>query len=407
MAAGTPFDGTVGVILTVREGWSVAEVVMPDGRLGLMLDEGAQGDLIPPDEHNGFGARVLVFGSVEERVAYAAEKGWAVPATRPMAGPTTLLGHLAATRSEVFTQSEVICTLSIGWVLTRSESARRSFGRVVGVAENLAWKAEDRESILGGRPDLVGRLNKGGPPKAIVEAKLGAPLDESQLRTYQGADCGLAVLVPRARVRGSERILQGWNLALPVLPWDEVLSVLEAAVDGDPEATADVRSLTDLYRHLERTWIAPFTAADLQNPAGRLEDFVKLIDQIASVLTDRYQFRSFPLFRRPGVDPRRYVTIDELGTCPALRVFTTSPAGLLSSPIGLMVHRDSRQRGPELVDRWHAAGLPVVQSGGDSCLPLHVPIDAAQSEMVEACVEQALNVFRLLDDPVASPPGRK
>ena len=399
LPVGTPFDGTVGVMLAAGEGWSVAEVVMPDGRLGLMLDEGTLADLMPPGERDEFGARVLVFGSADERSAYAAENGWTVPSPRSKAGPTTLLGHLAATRSDVFIQAEVLCTLSLGWVLARSEAARRSFGRLVGVAEDLAWKAEDRESVLGGRPDLAGRLSEGGPTQAIVEAKLGAPLEEAQLRLFQRAGCGVAVLVPRARVPGSRRTLERWSLDLPVLSWDEVLSDLEVAVIGDQAASADVLSLTDLYRHVERTWIAPFTAADLQNPAGRQEDFVRLIDQIASKVTDRYGFKPLPLFRRPGVDSRRYVVIDELGTNPALRVFI-STAGQLGSPIGLMVHRDSRQREQELVDRWLAAQLPVVQSDGHSYLPLHVPVDAAQDEMIEDCVAQALNAFGLLGDPV-------
>jgi hypothetical protein len=58
-------------------------------------------------------------------------------------GPQTLLGHLASTRGDVFSQAEVLCTLSLAWVLGRCERANLAFARMCGVDDVLTWQPED------------------------------------------------------------------------------------------------------------------------------------------------------------------------------------------------------------------------------------------------------------------------
>lgn len=228
---GEPFGGTVGKTLVAGEGWFVAEALMPDGRPALVIDEGTLADMLPADECDEYEMRVLVFASADERSSYAADRGWA---RRSSGGPHTLLGHLAVTRGEVFTQAEVLCTISLAWILSCSSEASRAFDQLLGIDGSLEWQSEDLLSGVDGRPDLVGRAAVGGPPTVIVEAKLAALLDETQLRAYQRGGSRVVVLVPQVRVGSARSKLEQWHLIIPVVSWEQVIAEVEAAVPFGP-----------------------------------------------------------------------------------------------------------------------------------------------------------------------------
>lgn len=324
----------------------------------------------------------------------------------PLSGsPQTLLGYLATARAEVFTQAEVLCTLSLAWLLQRSEHASSAFARLLGMDRVGVWHAEDRSSGASGRPDLVGRDDAEGPATVIVEAKLSAPLDRGQLEAYQQVeDCRLAVLVPQARVAADSRRLGQWGLDLRVVSWDDGLEDIAAALDGDAAASADLSQLADLYRQVERTWIAPFTKMDLRKPFARVEDLTKLINQVVTLLASRNGFLSEPLFRGRGLDPRRYVFINQAPHSAIGVGAFLSIADELGSPVGLSIHPDTA-RGGELAERWASAGRSVLRLKGWAYLPLELPVDTAHGDLVESCYAQANALIGLLlDSPLPPAP---
>lgn len=389
---GAPLGATIGATLAAGEGWFAAEALTDDGRPALVVDQGTLADLMPPDERGEYGAHLLVFESLSKRDEYAARQGWTPRSAKVSRQPQTVLGHLAAVRGDVFAPAEVLCTLALEWVLRRSVDARCAFAPLVGSQEELVWIAEDLTAGVEGRPDLVGRTRPGNSPSVIVEAKLSAPLEEAQLRSFhQLSGCRLMVLVPEFRTRRTRLDLERWGLEAGVVSWEAVFSELAAAVAGGDEAAGDLAQLADLYRQVERSWIAPLTPADLGHPVDRFEDLVRLTDRIASALADHYGFGAYPLHRRPNVEPRRYVFIGEGGPLVAVGLFP-SLATEIGSPIALMIHRDSPGR-DELLRRCDSAGLPLIRVNGNAYLPLQVPTGAAEREMIEACFAQARSLI--------------
>lgn len=389
MPVSGPFDGTVGEAVAGGEGWFVAEAIGTDGRPALVLQEGAVADLMRPAEDNVVGMSVLVFGSLQARAAFAAEQGWRTQTAR---SPRTLLGHLAATRAEVFIQAEVLCTISLAWILSRCDEASRAFGELIGVERSLAWLGEDLFAGVPGRPDLVGRVSPECSPAVIVEAKLGAPLDRRQLLDYLSTGCRLVVLVPQARVAGACRSISEWKLDVGVVSWDQALDAIAAAAVAQPAYEADVAQLADLYRHVELTWVPPFSAIELEPPAARVEDLVKLADQVSADLhlsilrartisgnmlpmqRSRYRYVSM----QPGVATATHVAVgvfDEVGLALAIRW-----------------HKMTGEF-RAVVDRLEMSGVALQWHGGHVYVPLDVPPDSAHHDMVNALVTQLYGVI--------------
>ncbi len=94
-----------------------------------------------------------------------------------------LLGHLAHFGS-FSSQSELLCTQGLGYLLRTYEDARSALAREVEtrvgakIGERLDWQAEANQNDRG-RPDLEARTAE-GVPVVKVEAKLGAKLEASQ-----------------------------------------------------------------------------------------------------------------------------------------------------------------------------------------------------------------------------------
>jgi hypothetical protein len=386
VAGGKPFDDEIDTSNAWGGNRGVSTVTAEDSGPALDVESSTLADSQPVGDQDRICVGASVFSSEEGRAGYVHGKDWQEPAIPTTA---TLLGHLASVRRDVFSQAEVLCTLSLAWILSRSASAADAFTGVVAHAGGpLVWTAEDREVSDGGRPDLVGRATPGGSALAIVEAKLGAPVDESQLRRFLCSGATLTVLVPAARSEEVRRRLAASMGEVLVVSWERVLMELRSAVAEDASVTGDLAQLVDLYHQVERTVIAPFSSADLLSPLRRRNDLVRLVDQVAGKLTADYGTRRYPLFQRNGSDSRRYVHLPA-GFDVAV-VLAESVMGSLGTPLALMVHRHTtRADVSQLVALWSEAGYDVVRQGGHAYVGVGVPLGLGQTELVARCADQA------------------
>ena len=91
----------------------------------------------------------------------------------------TLLGHLSQLGS-FSTQGEVLCTQGLAHLLREHPDARSAFASEIAavtglrIDDDLAWRAEARQELDQGRPDLEARTAD-GMPTVKVEAKLANP----------------------------------------------------------------------------------------------------------------------------------------------------------------------------------------------------------------------------------------
>lgn len=389
------YGGSEYRTLVAHEDWSVSEASHTDGRPALVVRASPTG-LERSKDAGVLADEVLIFDSVGSRNSYLVKWGWAPPGQDSTLGHSRLLGYLAFRRSEVFIQAEVMATLSLGWVASRSPRASSALAQLCGVDAVLIWQAEDRLYGGSGRPDLVGRSSPGGPPSVVIEAKLGAPVNELQLNDYARSSGQLVFLLPRARRRKAVFMLEEWSISAKVLAWEDVFEALRSATADDTAASAELEQLIDLYRVKESSWIRPFTEAELADPTQRVDDLARLINEVASELNSIYGHdRGMYLFRRPGVDPRRYVMFSEpWGSNVALRVFL-SPPDPLGSRVGLMMSR-ATPHGTELIAHWVDNDVPVVEAGSEAYVAIRVPTEVDQGEMVASCVAQARGLIDLL-----------
>jgi hypothetical protein len=285
--------------------------------------------------------------------------------------------------------------MSLAWILSRSDRASSAFSDLVGVDRGLAWLAEDLSAGVVGRPDLVGRVQPEDGPMVIVEAKLGAPLEDGQLRDYLRDGCRLVVLVPLARVRGAQRSIDQWKLKVSVMSWDEALKAIGAALVDSPACAADLAQLTDLYRHVERTWVPPFSAADLEDPAARVDDLVKLAEQVSAVLHESISRARGSVANMLPMQRSRYRYVSmEPGVGTATHVAIGHFDGLDNSPLAIRWHQATGDYA-EVVARLEASGVPLQRQDGHVFVPLQVPTESAHDEMVDALYAQVRDVIHV------------
>ena len=263
--------------------------------------------------------------------------------------PQVLLGYLAAARRDVFRQSEVLCTLGLGWILGRSPAAARRMGELYGVEGIVRWTTEwvdphgrarellaaelppdgsteaydapvlDAGGAMVGRVDLVGYVKDGEDPALLVEAKLGATLQSEQLQRYQSRGVPVGVLVPAARLAGDTARLRQWGISAPALSWTNLLGEFAAAIAGDDAAAADLAQLQGLLEQFDAALVEPFTANDLEHPTVRRRHFAELIQAAVSDLAVRFDMELiYGLYDRAdlGNGPRRYFKprgLEEMG----------------------------------------------------------------------------------------------
>ena len=129
---------------------------------------------------------------------------------------STLLGYLARFGS-FSTQSEVLCTQGLAYLLKENKDARSALAVAVqartgiAIGDSLTWLAEAHQDD-GGIPDLEARTADG--VKVVkIEAKLGAQLGADQLKSYEmdlrkcnSRETVMLVLVPKGRTAEAAKV---------------------------------------------------------------------------------------------------------------------------------------------------------------------------------------------------------
>jgi hypothetical protein len=346
--------------------------------------------------------------------------------------PKRLLGHLAQFRS-FSTQSEVLCTQGLAYVLGTYADARSAFVKEVErllsikIDEPLRWRAEAVQDDRG-RPDLEARATD-GTPVVKVEAKLGASLTPGQVQSYvadlerSGRLSVLLVLVPKRRTSEIAKLtafalgfvgVGPWpatgdrSVAVAVVSWDEVFAWLRTC-GGD--VVHEVEQLEEMYRVLDGDNIAPVAdVQDLVQWRKRKDDFVNLIERATRRLTESLgSHKLLPLGTEPieqqvpeGLEPlgyvRRYV-------CPVARpewscfcIGVRDSFAKWATPIWLRFNAQTADFAL-IRSRIEASPLRWLESGGHLWVPLDVPTGVTGEQMVDALVAQAEEVMRVAYGP--------
>ena len=197
----------------------------------------------------------------------------------------TLLGHLARFGS-FSTQSELLCTQGLTYLLQTHEDARLAMSHLVrdttgiDICSSLAWEAETRQED-GGRPDLEACSTE-GIPVVKVEAKLGAELLENQVQSYvkdlqrrNKSECALLVLVPEKRVEEAAKItaralglsgtgpwpiIYGHHPGTAVISWNQLFNVLGSGKSA--KFRYELEQLQAMHDVLSGDFIAPLAGIE-------------------------------------------------------------------------------------------------------------------------------------------------
>lgn len=339
----------------------------------------------------------------------------------------TLLGHLARFAS-FSTQSEVLCTQGLAYLLDTYTEARSAMADAVGartsigIDDSLTWVPEAFQKD-GGRPDLEARTAK-GVPVVKIEAKLGAELLPAQLQSYKkdllkrnGGQSVLLVLVPRTRIAeaarvtaaafeqsgpGPWRVTDGFSsgaVVVSVIFWDELFAALQS---GEGERfRQELEQLQSMYYELSSDFIAPLASdEDLMEWMSSETDFVKLVDQVTRSLTN--QHRVYPMQTESieqGLPERDLSEYRFRYVCPcASNAKSCFSIGVRDSfeewmtPIWMRFHKDTGDFS-RIRQRIESSDLRTLLSGGHVWIPLDVPRDVTGELMVEVLVEQADRVL--------------
>ena len=350
----------------------------------------------------------------------------------------TLLGHLAQFGS-FSTQAEVLCTQGLAYLLVEHPDARSAFADElahradVNVSHDLTWLAEQHQESDRGRPDLEARIDK--TPTIKVEAKLGAPLDPKQFRSYvsdlqqllQGRRLEgiLVVLVPRVRITQATDVVRTefglggpgpWrakrddhpDIIIIVISWDDVLAVL-GRVESEP-FRSELEQFSGMYRELIGRETLPLE--DLVNWRERERYFVNLVDSVTRDLTRLPSVLPMghePLERDPEEleNPtelersynRRYVCQTPADAKPSFfSIGVRDPFKGSDTPLWLRFHRGTGGY-RDIRARIGASDLLYVPSDGHIWLPLKVPVHTDFEEVVNSLIAQANAILRVAYQP--------
>jgi hypothetical protein len=344
---------------------------------------------------------------------------------------STLLGHLARFAS-FSTQSEVLCTQGLAYLLQTHEDARSAIADKIKARTGIKienspiWLAEAIQED-GGIPDLEARTAK-GIPEVKIEAKLGAELFETQLQSYEAdlrnrnsGESLLLVLVPRGRVAGISEVVTNafgpsesgqWRLhngssssvvVVSIIFWDELFAALQNGTSG--LCRYELEQLQSMYQELSSDHIASLASdEDLRKWRSSDTDFVKLIDQVTRQLTKlTTQRRLYPLRvesleedTSPGQREYRlrYVCpcANNSGSCYSIGVRDSFEAWV--TRIWMRFHRDTVNF-RHIRQRIESSDLRSLESSGHVWIPMDVPRDVPGELMIQALVDQAEEILRV------------
>lgn len=345
----------------------------------------------------------------------------------------TLLGHLAKFGS-LSMQAEVLCTQGLTHILQTHSDAGAAMATVIRehtgivIDPSLTWVPEAKQSD-GARPDLEARTTN-RVPIVKVEAKLSASLLPEQLHSYvndlldrNSAEGVLLVLVPRRRIEEAARVaaesftlagpgpwrpVADWPIGVAVISWEELFASLETG--EDQRFRFELEQLQAMYRELSGNFIASLASnEDLSLLGERETDFINLVDQVTRELTAHQ--RVFPMQvepleegpydespeegprdREPKGYRRRYVSPGVAGSYYCIGVRDSFAQWL--TPIWMRFHKVTGGFG-DIRQRIVASQLRSLDSGGHIWIPLDIPLDVSQEQMVEALVSQIEAVVQI------------
>lgn len=335
----------------------------------------------------------------------------------------TLLGHLAQFAS-FYSQGEVLCTQGLAYLLQHPNASQALATQITKLTDNslgdqLSWRAEAHQEGDRGRPDLEARTAD-KVPVVKVEAKLGAPFDAGQFKSYAGdlaAKSGgvLVVLVPRLRVaEATESVSEAFHLTgsgpwrlvdhpttdVTVISWEDVLAAL---LDVPSEQLhSEVVQFEAMYRVLSGSHIEPLASRDeLIAWRDREGVFVNLVDRVTRRLaagTKLLPLHVRSLEHEPeGLVPKgyqlRYVCRPFGAYQPCFSIGVRDPFKKHETPIWLRFHQETPQFSVIRSNlKASPISAPIVESGGHIWIPLSVPVGADGEQMVEALIAQAEEV---------------
>lgn len=353
----------------------------------------------------------------------------------------TLLGYLAKFGS-FSTQSEVLCTQGLAYLLKTYEDARSALAELVAartgvvIGHSLTWLPE-REQADGRRPDLEAITADDKVPFVKVEAKLGAELLADQLQSYvqdllerNSGKGALLVLVPEGRTAEAARVTAEafplsesglWRVTdehrtgvvgIAVISWDELFAALRGGKVG--RFHLELEQLQAMYRELSGDYIAPLAGIeDLLQWRTRATDFVNLVDKATRKLTGKLTTRHnlLPLWVEP-LDPRespkdasqewqqegyrlRYVGPSAKNPASFYSIgVRDSFEQTVKTPVWMRFHKDTGGFA-RIRQRIEASDLQHLESSGHIWIPLEVPLKVSGEKMVEALVAKAEEVVQV------------
>ena len=338
----------------------------------------------------------------------------------------TLLGHLARFGS-FSTQSELLCTQGLTYLLQVHEDARSAMTDLIvartglAIDGSLTWEAEARQED-GARPDLEA-CEAGGVPVIKVEAKLSAELFEGQVQSYVRdlqnrnlSDSAMLVLVPLRRTSeaakvtasaldlhgfGPWRVTDGYRTGIAVISWDDLFAALRGGKAD--RFNHELEQLQAMYDVLSGDFIAPLAGIeDLLQWRERGTDLLNVVDKVTRRLTTQHPVYPMGLESlddgshesEPRGYHRRYVCsfASDVESCFAIGVRDSFEQWV--TPIWMRFRQDTGHF--ELIrQRIEASCLRSLESGGHIWIPLDVPFDVWSEQMIQALVEQAEEVVRI------------
>ena len=342
----------------------------------------------------------------------------------------TLLGYLAQF-SSFSSQSEVLCTQGLTYLLQTYEDARSALAKEVKdrtgveIGDSIRWLAEALQED-GSRPDLEGRGTIDGVdevPMIKIEAKLGAELLADPLQSYEAdlrkrnpGQAAMLVLVPKTRIteiaRATASALRlsgsgpwpatdGHRIGIAIISWDELFEALHSGRDDLFHYELD--QLQAMYRVLSGDFIAPLAdKEELLEWRDRETDFINLVDKTTRRLTTQhnvYPMQSESLDgvshdSEPGRYHRRYVCPSTGNEESCFSIGVRDSFAEWVTPIWMRFRRDTGNFGL-IRQRIEASSLQWLESSGHIWLPLKPPLEVSGEQMIQALVEQAEEVLRV------------